>query len=177
MGVALLAGYVHFVPETIQVLSNLPQDDYAILVCCLLAVARTSIQILSVHHGNGRHRWYISQADYEYVNFLTWLTQILLFTNIGLLKCSICLLILRIKNDKVLRYCLYTVSINLSPRPQACSTNLCKMMVGLVLTNLLPIIVLLAQCNPPSKYWRPSTPGKCWPTKVRIYSIYFQVGK
>jgi hypothetical protein len=52
-----------------------------------------------------------------------------------------------------------------------------QMMVGLVLTNLEPIIVLLAQCNPPSKYWRPSTPGKCWPTKVRIYSIYVQVGK
>ncbi|KAL6705529.1 hypothetical protein ACN47E_006646 [Coniothyrium glycines] len=132
-------------------------DDYAIMVCCLLAVIRTALQILSVKRGNGRHRWYISQADYEYVNFLTWLTQLFLFTNIGLLKCSICWLILRIKNDRTLRICLYS------------------MMTGLILTNLLPIIVLLAQCNPPSKYWRPVTPGKCWPTEVRIYSIYLQV--
>jgi hypothetical protein len=135
------------------------QDDYAIVVCCLLAVIRTALQILSVQRGNGRHRPYISQTDYEYVNFLTWLTQLFLFTNIGLLKCSICLLILRIKNDDILRYCLY------------------GMMTGLILTNLLPIIVLLAQCNPPSKYWSPSTNGKCWPTQVRIYSIYLQVGE
>jgi hypothetical protein len=134
------------------------QDDHALMICCLLAVIRTAIQILSVKHGNGRHRWYLSQADYEYVNFLTWLTQIFLFTNIGLLKCSICMLILRIKNEKVLRHCLYV------------------MMGGLILTNLEPIIVLLTQCNPVKKSWKPSLPGRCWPTQVRIYSIYVQVG-
>lgn len=129
-----------------------------IAVCSFLAIIRTSVQIVSVQHGNGRHRWYLSEADYQYINFLTWLTQLLLFTNIGLLKCSICILILRIKKNRALRWYLYV------------------MMTGLVLTNLLPIVVLLAQCNPPSKYWKPKTPGKCWPTKVRIYSIYLQVG-
>jgi len=49
------------------------------------------------------------------------------------------------------------------------------MMVGLVLTTLLPIVVLLAECDPPKKYWKPATPGRCWPTKIRIYSIYLQV--
>jgi len=132
-------------------------DDYAIVVCCLLATVRTAIQIDGVKHGNGRHRYYLSQADYEYVNFLTWLTQLFLFTNICLLKCSICLLILRIKDDKTLRYCLYT------------------MMGGLILTNLLPIIVLLSQCSPTQKSWRPTIPGRCFPTQVRIYSIYVQV--
>ncbi|KAH9876617.1 hypothetical protein J1614_003749 [Plenodomus biglobosus] len=132
-------------------------DDYAIIVCCILATIRTSIQILSVAHGNGRHRWYLTQKQYQYVNFLTWLTQLFLFTNIALLKCSICMLILRIKNERVLRYCLYT------------------MMAGLILTNLWPIIILLAECNPVKKYWKPQTPGTCWPTKVRIYSIYVQV--
>jgi len=92
------------------------------------------------------------------VNFLTWLTQLFLFTNLALLKCSICMLILRIKNEKILCYCLYS------------------MMVGLVLTTLLPIVVLLAECDPPKKYWKPATPGRCWPTKIRIYSIYLQVG-
>jgi hypothetical protein len=128
-------------------------------VCCILAVIRTSLQITSVKRGNGRHRWYLSVEDYEYVNFLTWMTQIFLFTNIALLKCSICLLILRIKNEVVLRRCLYA------------------MMVGLVLTNFEPIIVLLAQCNPIEKSWRTIPGGRCWPTQVRIYSIYVQVGK
>lgn len=135
------------------------QDDYAISVCCILAIVRTSLQIVSVKHGNGRHRWYLSVEDYEYVNFFTWMTQIFLFTNIGLLKCSICLLILRIKNEKILRRCLYA------------------MMVGLVVTNFEPIVVLLAQCRPIQKSWKTLPYGKCWPTQVRIYSIYVQVGK
>ncbi|CAO2647051.1 Nn.00g079730.m01.CDS01 [Neocucurbitaria sp. VM-36] len=132
-------------------------DDHAIVICCILAAARTGLQIDSVKHGNGRHRWHLSQEDYEHVNFLTWMTQIFLFTNIGLLKCSICLLILRIKKEKVLRRCL------------------CAMMIGLVLTNVEPIIVLLAQCKPIKKSWRPGMSGRCWPTQVRIYSIYVQV--
>jgi hypothetical protein len=86
------------------------------------------------------------------------MTQIFLFTNIGLLKCSICLLILRIKDEMILRRCLYA------------------MMVGLVLTNLEPVIILLAQCNPIEKSWKTIPNGRCWPTKVRIYSIYVQVG-
>ncbi|KAF1911273.1 hypothetical protein BDU57DRAFT_560404 [Ampelomyces quisqualis] len=132
-------------------------DDYAITLCCVLAIIRSSLQIASVKRGNGRHRWYLSAEDYEYINFLTWITQIFLFTNIGLLKCSICLLILRIKKEKVLRRCLYA------------------MMVGLVLTNLEPILVLLAQCRPIEKSWKIMPHGKCWPTEVRIYSIYAQV--
>lgn len=122
-------------------------------------MVRTSLQIDSVKHGNGRHRWYLSKEDYEHVNFLTWMTQIFLFSNIALLKCSICLLILRIKNEKILRRCLYA------------------MMVGLVLTNVEPIIILLAQCRPIQKSWRALPYGKCWPTQVRIYSIYCQVGE
>ncbi|KAL5118878.1 hypothetical protein ACEQ8H_003201 [Pleosporales sp. CAS-2024a] len=94
---------------------------------------------------------------YQYVEFLTWMTQLFLFTNIALLKCSICLLIMRIDNRVVLQRCLYA------------------MMAGLVLTNLEPIIVLLAQCRPIQKSWRFEKGGHCWPTKVRIYSIYMQV--
>jgi hypothetical protein len=86
------------------------------------------------------------------------MTQLFLFVNLPLLKCSICLLILRIKNTQVLKNCLFI------------------MMAGLVLTNGMPWIVLLAECDPVQKYWIPATKGKCWNTKVRIYSIYVQVG-
>lgn len=86
------------------------------------------------------------------------MTQIFLFLNIGLLKCSICILILRIKDTLWLNWCLYV------------------MMAGLILTNIECVIVLLAECSPVEKYWLPDTPGKCWDTKVRIYSIYVQVG-
>ena len=119
-------GWVRILLTTFAIPANHRKDDCAISICCLLAVVRTAVQILSVQHGNGRHRWYISEANYEYVNFLTWLTQILLFTNIALLKCSICLLILRIKNDTILRYCLYTVSFPAStPHSEIREANTC----------------------------------------------------
>lgn len=119
---------------------------------------RTIIQIVSVFHGNGRHKVYVSSEDFIYNNFLGWITQVFLFINIGLLKCSICILILRIKDSPVLHWCLY------------------GMMAGLIVTNLECVIVLLAECTNVQKYWRPTTPGKRWDTRVRIYSFYVQVG-
>jgi hypothetical protein len=44
------------------------------------------------------------------------------------------------------------------------------------LTNAEPIVVLLAQCRPIEKSWKKLDHGECWPTQVRIYSIYVQIG-
>lgn len=114
------------------------------------------IQIASVQHGNGRHIWYLTDDEYIWIVMSSWYTQIILFPTICLLKISICLLLLRIKDTKNAKIVIYTI------------------IVGLVLTNLLPEIVLLAQCTPVETYWRPKA-GKCWNAKVRIYSIYLQV--
>ncbi|KAK6396293.1 hypothetical protein LTR65_009375 [Meristemomyces frigidus] len=130
-------------------------DDYIIAAATLVAVGRVIIQCVSVQYGNGRHRQFLSKADYTHVNFLTWLTQLFLFPLLCLLKLSVCLLVLRIKNTKPLRYFLWTV------------------MAGLVVTTLLPDIVLLAECTPVSAYWK-SQREKCWDPRVRIYSIYLQ---
>ncbi|KAK5113311.1 hypothetical protein LTR85_010928 [Meristemomyces frigidus] len=130
-------------------------DDYLVAVATLVAIGRVAIQCVSVQYGNGRHRQLLSKADYTHVNFLTWLTQLFLFPLLCLLKLSVCLLVLRIKDTKMLRYFLWTV------------------MAGLVVTTLLPEIVLLAECHPVSAYWE-SKPEHCWNPKVRIYSIYLQ---
>jgi hypothetical protein len=105
-------------------------DDYTIAVASLLAIGRVTCQIISVSHGNGKHREFIANQDYEYINFLTWLTQLFLFPILCLLKISVCLLVLRIKSTKTLRYCLWSL------------------VTLLVLTTLLPDIVLLAECDP-----------------------------
>lgn len=133
-------------------------DDYTIALTALLTTARTGIQIDSVRHGNGKHKVFLSTRDYQYVNMETWYTQVLLFITITLLKTSICMLILRIKKDKKLKYCLYGI------------------ITGLVLTNGLVFIVLLAECSPVKRYWNPDAGGHCWDAKVRIYSIYLQAG-
>lgn len=130
-------------------------DDLLIAAATGLAVGRTIVQIVSVPRGNGKHRWQLSTTDYEYVLFCGWLTQLFLFPILALLKTSICLLVLRIKNPPRLRYFLWGV------------------IVGLVLTNLLPEIILLAECSPVHAYWTGNT-ARCWDPRPRIYSIYLQ---
>lgn len=130
-------------------------DDYLITITTGLAIGRTIIQIVSVTRGNGKHVDELSDSDYEYINFCGWLTQLFLFPMLALLKTSICLLVLRIKNQPRLRYFLTAV------------------IVGLVLTNLLPWIILLAECSPVNAYWTGES-DKCWPSSIRIYSIYLQ---
>jgi len=130
-------------------------DDFTITAATLLSIGRILIQIVSVPRGNGRHREFLSKSNYQYVNFCTWLTQLFLFPLLCLLKTSVCLLVLRIKNTKSLRYGLWTL------------------ITLLVLTTLLPEIVLLAECSPVSAYWM-SQSNKCWSPDIRIYSIYLQ---
>jgi hypothetical protein len=131
-------------------------DDGATAVATVLAVVRMSIQIVSVRYGNGKHREFVSDHDYKMVNKLTWATQVLLFPTICLMKVSICVLILRIKDTRTLRYILGAV------------------ITGLVLTNFECLLVLLAECSPLDAYWNGTSATHCWPAKVRIYSIYLQ---
>jgi hypothetical protein len=125
-------------------------------VATVLAVVRMSIQIVSVRYGNGKHREFVSDHDYKMVNKLTWATQVLLFPTICLMKVSICVLILRIKDTRTLRYILGAV------------------ITGLVLTNFECLLVLLAECSPLDAYWNGTSATHYWPAKVRIYSIYLQ---
>jgi hypothetical protein len=131
-------------------------DDGATALATVLAVVRMSIQIVSVRYGNGKHREYVSDHDYKMINKLTWATQVLLFPTICLMKVSICVLILRIKDTRTLRYILGAV------------------ITGLVLTNFECLLVLLAECSPLDAYWNGTSATHCWPAKVRIYSIYLQ---
>ncbi|THY87922.1 hypothetical protein D6C95_07205 [Aureobasidium pullulans] len=131
-------------------------DDGAMAVTTTLAVARMSIQIVSVRYGNGKHREFVADNDYQTINMLTWYTQVLLFPTICLMKVSICILILRIKDTRPLRYTLGAI------------------ITGLVLTNFECLVVLLAECSPLRAYWNGTYADHCWPAKVRIYSIYLQ---
>ncbi|KAM0721448.1 hypothetical protein Q7P37_002372 [Cladosporium fusiforme] len=135
--------------------SALGRDDYTIAAASLLTIGRVTCQFISVQHGNGRHREFLSVQNYQRINFLTWLTQLFLFPILCLLKLSVCFLVLRIKNTRPLRYGLWAL------------------IVLLVLSTLLPEIVLLAECDPFEAYWT-GQHEKCWNPKVRIYSIYLQ---
>lgn len=132
-------------------------DDYTIAITMILALARLGMQAASVPHGNGRHRKYISSEDYTWVVMANFVTIFLLFLILGLLKISICFLLLRIKSSRKIRIFMYTI------------------MGGLIITNIEPPFILLVQCRPINAFWEPKA-GKCWPASVRIYSIYVQAG-
>lgn len=139
-------------------LGKLGWDDYTIAITAVLAVIRTAIQGLQTKHGNGRHQVYVSADDYMYNNMLGFYTQIFLFASSCLLKVSVCLLLLRIKDTGALRNLLYTI------------------MAGLFVTNFGFIIIMLVQCSPVETYWK-GTGGVCWDPRVRIHAFYITIGK
>ncbi|KAK1569944.1 uncharacterized protein LY79DRAFT_674344 [Colletotrichum navitas] len=136
-------------------LRHLGWDDYLMALVTILGIVRYGVQCAQGASGNGRHRWYISTEQYVHNNMLGWFAQILLFSSICLLKCSIMLLLLRIKDSIKLKYSLWTV------------------MAGLVVTNFGVIVILLAECDPVDAYW--TGVGTCWDAKIRIYSIYLTI--
>lgn len=136
---------------------NLGWDDYLIIIVAILGMVRYAVQVQQYQWGNGRHRWYLAEEDYINNNMLGWVAQILLFASISLLKVSIMLFLLRIKDSRALKYCLSAL------------------IAGLVITNFGCIVILLAECDPVEAYW--TGEGKCWDARIRIYSIYFTICK
>ncbi|KAF5697526.1 hypothetical protein FMUND_15383 [Fusarium mundagurra] len=84
-------------------------DDYTIVIVTLLGIARFGVQVGQVSIGNGRHRWYLDPEDYVQNNKLGWVAQILLFASICLLKISILLLLLRIKDSRRVKYAAWGI--------------------------------------------------------------------
>lgn len=132
-------------------------DDVFMIAALLATIVRLSINVHAVTAGYGQHQDLLDEDQYIYTNFLSWLGQIFLFLSLCLLKISIGLLIMRIKNTRKSKIFQWTI------------------IAGLILTNVEVLIILLAECTPMKAYWEPDS-GKCWPNKYRIYSIYVQVG-
>ena len=132
-------------------------DDLTVVLTVILALARLGLQAVEVVHGSGRRQINLDPDEYVVANMYGWYSQLLLFVAVCMLKVSICLLLLRIKNDRKLRVLIYCV------------------MGGLVVTNGGVIIVMLAECRPIEAYWLGN--GVCWDPRVRIYSIYSTIGE
>jgi hypothetical protein len=129
------------------------------VVATLLSIAMYALSIAAVKAGKGHHQDDLSESQIERVGELSWINQILLFCSLCMIKVSISLLILRIKNSKWLKITLYTT------------------IALLAITNLIPIIALCVECNPTYGFWRRTAPGVvCHPPDFRIYSIWVQSG-
>ncbi|UQC87746.1 uncharacterized protein CLUP02_13265 [Colletotrichum lupini] len=131
-------------------------DDLTIALAGATAVVRFAFVVLQWKHGNGKHRVYLSNHDYMMINMYGWWGQMLLFISVAFLKVSMCLLILRIKDTKVLKRLLHVI------------------MAGVLITNFGVVIILIAECQPVG-FWRGKS-AVCWPTHIRIYFIYATIG-
>ena len=50
----------------------------------------------------------------------------------------------------------------------------CTVMAGVLITNFGCVIILSVECRP-AGFWR-GVLAKCWPSKIRIYSMYATIG-
>ena len=131
-------------------------------LCIGLASCFYMIQIvfngLTYRSGYGRHTYYL--GEYQTQETLKWnyITEIFLFLVICFTKISICLFVLRIKNARWLRRCLYSL------------------ILGLVITTLLCEIILFAQCQPLHAFWNRQS-GTCWKPAIYNDAIWVQVGR
>jgi hypothetical protein len=118
-------------------------DDGTITVAVLLSIVLSTVSILGVHYGKGHHVWYLTTEQTMEISKLSWINQVVLFCELCLIKISICLLVLRIKNTRGLRYFLYGV------------------MALLVITNIIPIIALCIECQPTWGFWNRKKAQHC----------------
>jgi len=130
-------------------------DDYVMVIAALLSLVLGSLNIAGVHYGKGRHICYLESADIITIGKLSWINQIVLFMSICLVKISICLLLLRIKNTTRFRWSVRSV------------------IALMMITNVVAIITLLAECTPVYGFWDRQH-GKCRSPNLRIYSIWVQ---
>lgn len=127
-------------------------DDCSIIAALLAMVATYSISFRAATTGSGQHRNKLAEKEYQHILLLSWISQLLLYLSLCLLKLSIGLLILRTqesKNGRILAWCLVT---------------------GILLTSIEVIIVIIADCQPIQAHWTGT--GICWSKKVRRISIY-----
>lgn len=136
-------------------------DDWLIFLTTALLIARTGLQIHGVQvYTRSLRSMVVSTSSAELLMEEEWITHLLSFPTICLLKCSCCLFLLRLEKQPKRRMVVWFVRI---------------IMAGLVITNLEPFILYLAECSPVKAYWI-SEAGTCWPDEVRTASLYLQLG-
>lgn len=136
-------------------------DDWLILITTALLMVRTGLQIHGIQvYTSSLRSSVFSVSSAGILMKEEWITHLLSFPTICLLKCSCCLFLLRLEQQPKRPIVVWFVRI---------------IMTGLIITNLEPAIVYLAECSPVKAYWI-SEAGTCWPDEVRKASLYLQLG-
>ena len=132
-------------------------EDLAITFASLLVLIEAVFDGLQYRSGYGRHIFYLSAPQVASTLKWTYMTELFIFPILCLAKMSVCLFVLRIKNTRWLRWCLYSL------------------MAGLIVTTLAGLIILFAECRPIRAYWD-SNAGTCWDPAIYNDALWAQVG-
>ncbi|KAI8961541.1 hypothetical protein F5Y11DRAFT_222971 [Daldinia sp. FL1419] len=130
------------------------KDDYWMTAAMAAYIANTTIAILSVRYGSGKHLWRIDEDDIPKALMLTYASEITYGTTMILTKMSIAAFLLRVTPHKVHRLIIYVAS------GFTCAA-------GLTL-----VFIVMFQCKPVSLFWHRNQPGSCLPVEAIITSTY-----
>ena len=121
--------------------------------------------IFAIHHGLGRHMYYLSLTpDYliDFAQIIKWqfLAEISTAFSLFFTRVSICLFLLRIFGAiRYWRLILYYA------------------MAFIALMNISSITVIILQCRPLRKNWDPLLQGKCVSPAVVTFATYYNGGE
>ncbi|KAL8673341.1 MAG: hypothetical protein Q9168_002220 [Polycauliona sp. 1 TL-2023] len=130
-------------------------DDWIMLATFVCAAIGTTMDLVGMTYGIGRHVYYLKQDDAVLATKLDWLCQAFVITAVTIGKVSVAFFILRLSNTKWHFYFLHTINATLA------------------LINIPLIIWTYAQCRPSALLWDPNSPGTCQdPKKQGSFAIF-----
>ncbi|PYI08049.1 hypothetical protein BO78DRAFT_365466 [Aspergillus sclerotiicarbonarius CBS 121057] len=126
----------------IYVLKRMGLDDYLIIGACLLSWAFTSVTIVAVKHGMGKHLEDVNPDGLITYAFVVWLSSMFYLACLGFVKTSVCWFYTRLGDKQLTRLSLIMMCV-----------------VGCQATSF--VLTAAFQCHPIAKAWDTSIPGHC----------------
>ncbi|KAL9046059.1 MAG: hypothetical protein Q9206_007172, partial [Seirophora lacunosa] len=135
---------------------NMGWDDYYMIIGQFTNLVGLGLVTAEVFNGLGRHMYYLQPDQIRRFIIIGWLDWMQTFITIMLTKISICLFLLRIKNDtrnKIFMYVLIAAN---------------------VLVTAVICFLLLGMCRPLRAYWDVAVDGRCFSTRQFMIMVASQ---
>ncbi|KAL8713751.1 MAG: hypothetical protein Q9220_002277 [cf. Caloplaca sp. 1 TL-2023] len=126
---------------------NMGWDDYHMIIGQVVNLVGLGFVTAEVFDGLGRHMYYLQADQRRRFMIIGWIDWMQTFIAIMFTKISICLFLLRIKNDKSNRIFMYSL------------------IAANVLVTAVLCFLFLGMCRPIRAYWDIGVDGKCFSLK------------
>ncbi|PWY72954.1 integral membrane protein Pth11-like protein [Aspergillus heteromorphus CBS 117.55] len=126
----------------VYVLKRMGLDDFLIIGACFLSWAFTTVTVVAVHHGMGKHLVDVDENGLMTYSFAVWLSSMFYLACLGFVKTSVCWFYTRLGDKHLTRAAIVMMCV-----------------VGAQATSF--VLTAAFQCQPIAKAWDTSIPGKC----------------